>query len=186
MQGPPADCSSKQEGTLALMVGQNIQDVAIWVHGSPQILDVAIDLDQDFIEMPLVTGLRTAAASVVSKGLAKLEASVANSLAFALGHTNDAIQSATILKRKDTVPAIPILFFLPPPVICGIVEQSTMFPVIGNTSVIIFYREVRVLDDTFKLQRAFIVIINFCRVEQVGDYDFGLRSHGVAACGPVN
>ncbi len=41
---------------------QNIEDVAILVHGLPQILDVAIDLDEYFIEMPLVTGLKAAAA----------------------------------------------------------------------------------------------------------------------------
>ncbi len=53
---------------------QDVQDVAILIHGSPQIMILTTDLDEHLIQMPLVTGSRTLAAQFVSVCLTKLEA----------------------------------------------------------------------------------------------------------------
>jgi len=39
---------------------QDIQDVAILVHGSRHVMILAVDLEKDFVQVPLATGLRAA------------------------------------------------------------------------------------------------------------------------------
>jgi len=53
---------------------QDIQDVAILVHGSPQIMVFAIHLDEHLIEVPLISGSRTSSTQLISVCLAELEA----------------------------------------------------------------------------------------------------------------
>ena len=52
---------------------QDIQDVAMLVHGSPPVMSLAVDLEEDFIQVSLVARLRTTAAQLVSIDLAELE-----------------------------------------------------------------------------------------------------------------
>jgi hypothetical protein len=53
---------------------QNIQNVAILINCSPQIVNAAIDLEEHFIKMPLVPRSRRFSAQVVRINLAELEA----------------------------------------------------------------------------------------------------------------
>ncbi len=57
---------------------QDVQHIAILVHGSPQIMLFAIDLDEHLIEVPFVTGSRTLAAQFVSVDLTELETPFTN------------------------------------------------------------------------------------------------------------
>ncbi len=59
---------------VPLTLHQDIQDVAILVHGSPQIMNLAIDLDEHLIEVPLVARTRTSTAQFISEGLTELSA----------------------------------------------------------------------------------------------------------------
>jgi hypothetical protein len=54
-------------------VDQNIQNVAILINGSPQIVNAAIDFEEHFIKMPLVPRPGRFSSQVVSINLAKLE-----------------------------------------------------------------------------------------------------------------
>ncbi len=59
---------------ISLTLHQNIKDVAILVHGSPQVMLPAIDPDEYFIEVPFITGSWSTAAQFVGICLTKLEA----------------------------------------------------------------------------------------------------------------
>jgi hypothetical protein len=48
------------------------------VHCSPKILDLAVDLEEDLVQMPLISRLWATAFELVSVDLPELEASVAN------------------------------------------------------------------------------------------------------------
>ena len=58
---------------ISLTLYQNIQDVAILVHGSPQVMILAIDLNEHLIQVSLVTGSRTTTAQFISVCLTELE-----------------------------------------------------------------------------------------------------------------
>src|SRR6266567_1129389 len=53
---------------------QNIQNVAILINCSPQIVNAAIDLEEHFVKLPLVPRPRRFSSQVVSVNLAELEA----------------------------------------------------------------------------------------------------------------
>jgi hypothetical protein len=57
---------------------QNINNLTILVHSSLQIRSLALNLNDDFIEMPLVRRFREAAANLVGVGLGQLETPFAN------------------------------------------------------------------------------------------------------------
>lgn len=46
---------------------EDVQDLAVLVHGPPQVLPLTMDLDEDLIEMPLIPGLRPAPPQAVGK-----------------------------------------------------------------------------------------------------------------------
>ncbi len=52
---------------------QDVQDVTILVHGSPQIMILAIDLDEHLIEVPLISGPGTPSAQFIRVCLTELE-----------------------------------------------------------------------------------------------------------------
>ena len=51
---------------------QNVQHTAVLVRRSPQVIDVAVNLQADFIKMPLVSWLRASAAQLIGVDLSKL------------------------------------------------------------------------------------------------------------------
>ncbi len=55
-------------------LNQNVQHVAILVHGSPQVMILATDLDEYFIEVPLVARAGTSSTQLISVCLAELQA----------------------------------------------------------------------------------------------------------------
>ena len=59
---------------------QDIQDVAILVNGSPQVMILATDLDEYFIEVPLVARAGTSSTQLISVCLAELQAPFSNRL----------------------------------------------------------------------------------------------------------
>jgi len=63
----------------------NIQDVAILIDGPPEVVPCPIDGEEDFIEMPLVTGSGTPAPEVIGILLPKLAAPLADGF---VGHHN--------------------------------------------------------------------------------------------------
>ena len=63
----------------SLTLHQDIKDVAILVYGSPQIMILAVDLQEHFIQVPFAAGSRTSSAKLVSGGLAELSAPFSNS-----------------------------------------------------------------------------------------------------------
>jgi len=58
---------------VALGSDQNIQNVAVLIHGPPEISQLAVDLEENFIKVPLVPRLRTAVSQLVGVGLAELK-----------------------------------------------------------------------------------------------------------------
>ncbi len=57
---------------------EDVEHIAILVYGSPQVVVFAIDLDEHFIEVPLVARSRTPAAQFVGICLTELEAPLSN------------------------------------------------------------------------------------------------------------
>ena len=75
-------------GVLVTLGGhQDIENVALLIHCSPQVTGRATDFEEDLIEMPLVAGLRPAAPQVVGLDLAECAAPLTNSFA---GHMDPA------------------------------------------------------------------------------------------------
>ena len=61
-------------------LNQNVQHVATLVHGSPQVMILATDLDEYFIEVPLVARPGTSSTQLISVCLAELQASFSHRL----------------------------------------------------------------------------------------------------------
>ncbi len=59
---------------------QDVQDVAILIHGTPQIMILAVDLNEHLIEVPLISGPGTSSAQSISVCLAELEAPFSDGL----------------------------------------------------------------------------------------------------------
>jgi hypothetical protein len=57
---------------IALGLDQNIEHDAVLINGSPQIMRYAIDLEEDFVEMPLVAGPGTPSPQAISELAAEL------------------------------------------------------------------------------------------------------------------
>jgi len=65
---------------VSLALDQNIQNVTILIDSTPQIVNAAIDLEEYFIKMPLVSGPGRFSAQVVSIGLSEFKAPFSDSL----------------------------------------------------------------------------------------------------------
>lgn len=65
-------------GFVPSTLHQDINHLTILVHSSPEIELLAFNLDDDFIEMPLIRRLRTTAANLVGIDLGKFEAPLAD------------------------------------------------------------------------------------------------------------
>src|SRR5919206_1535783 len=65
---------------VAPALNQDVEDLAILVHGTPEIVYLAADADEDLVQMPLVTRTRSPPAQLVGEGLAELEAPAADAL----------------------------------------------------------------------------------------------------------
>jgi len=63
---------------IPVTLDQNIENIALLVDSTPKIVILAIDLDEHFVEVPLVSATGTPPAKTVSKGLAELERPLAN------------------------------------------------------------------------------------------------------------
>src|SRR5438034_8644363 len=59
---------------ISLALDQNIQNIAVLINCSPQIMNAAIDPEEHFIKIPLVPRPRRSSSQVVSIKLAELEA----------------------------------------------------------------------------------------------------------------
>ena len=59
---------------IAAALHQDVEDHAVLIHGAPEIARLALDADEDLIEVPLVTGPRPAATEIVGEGRAGLQA----------------------------------------------------------------------------------------------------------------
>jgi hypothetical protein len=60
---------------LFIAVGghEDVQDVALLIHCSPQVMDRAVDFQEDFIEVPLVAWLWSAPTKLIGVDLAEFE-----------------------------------------------------------------------------------------------------------------
>jgi hypothetical protein len=57
---------------VASALHQNVQDIAVLIHGSPQVMFLATDREEDLVQMPLVAGPRLPAPQRVGIGLPEL------------------------------------------------------------------------------------------------------------------
>jgi len=58
---------------ISAALDQDVQDVAILIHRSPQIMNASVNLEEHFIKMPDVAWPRRFASQVVGISLAELE-----------------------------------------------------------------------------------------------------------------
>lgn len=63
---------------VAPTLDQNIQDVAILIHCSPQVVPLPMDGEEDLIQVPFVTTARATTAQFIGVGLPKLETPLPN------------------------------------------------------------------------------------------------------------
>src|ERR671938_2062935 len=59
---------------------QDVEDLAVLVHGTPEIVHLAADADEDLVQVPLVARTRSPPAQLVGEGLAELETPAADAL----------------------------------------------------------------------------------------------------------
>src|SRR5690349_23625915 len=64
---------------ITLSSDQDIQHVAMLVHGAPQVTGLTVDLDEDFIQVLFISRLRPTSAQLIGIGLPKLAAPLTNS-----------------------------------------------------------------------------------------------------------
>ncbi len=65
---------------ISAALDEDVQHVAVLIHRTPQVMGTAVDLDEDFIHVPLVTLSRTPAAQAVGVSLTKLATPIPDSL----------------------------------------------------------------------------------------------------------
>src|ERR671933_875901 len=65
---------------IAPALNQDVEDLAILVHGAPEIVQLAADADEDLVQVPLVARTRSSPAQLVGEGLSELEAPAADAL----------------------------------------------------------------------------------------------------------
>ena len=65
---------------ISAALDQNVEHLALLVHGSPQVMKVTVDPVEVFVQVPPVTRSRAPAAQVVGVGLAELQAPFTNDL----------------------------------------------------------------------------------------------------------
>src|ERR687886_287547 len=65
---------------IAPALNQDVEDLAILVHGTPEIVHLAADADEDLVQMPLVARPRSPPAQLIGEGLAELEAPATDAL----------------------------------------------------------------------------------------------------------
>jgi len=88
---------------------QNIQTIAILINRAPQIMKAAVDLEENFIKIPLVSRPRRSSSQVVSIRLAKLSTILGASYSWkrhrsspaSLQHRGSSRRSGSTTKRND-------------------------------------------------------------------------------------
>jgi hypothetical protein len=65
---------------IALALDEDVQDVALLVDRPPEVLSLAVDLDENLVQVPLVAGLGAAAAQLSGVGRAQLRAPLPDGL----------------------------------------------------------------------------------------------------------
>ena len=68
---------------VATTLHQDIEDVPVLIHGAPEVVPLAIDGEEDFIQMPFVAGSGTPAPELIGIGLPELPAPFADGF---IGH----------------------------------------------------------------------------------------------------
>jgi hypothetical protein len=74
---------------VASALHQDVQHVALLIHGPPQIVTIALDGEKHLIELPFIAGPRTAASQLIGIWLAKFAAPLADGL---LGHPHASLK----------------------------------------------------------------------------------------------
>jgi hypothetical protein len=74
---------------VTVTLHQNVEDVAVLIHCPPEIMPLTLDGEKDLVEMPLVTGPRTAATELIGIRLPEFTTPLANSL---IGHDDTTFQ----------------------------------------------------------------------------------------------
>ena len=63
---------------VASALHQNIDDLAIFINSSPQVILLAVDFDDDFVEVPLIGGFGATVTNLIGIGLGKLPTPLAD------------------------------------------------------------------------------------------------------------
>lgn len=63
---------------VPLVLDEDVEDVAVLVHGPPEVVQPPVGLDEDLVEVPFVPGAGSPAAQSVGVGLPELGAPLAH------------------------------------------------------------------------------------------------------------
>src|ERR1043166_9152426 len=91
-----------------------------------------------------------------------------------------ALGAAAFFTREDVVLAVPLLLLIPPAAVRRVVQEPTVFPIVGLAGVVVLNCEVGVFGNAVEFERLLIVVIELYHRKLDYHYEQPLEFDGVA------